>query len=267
VFSSGNLFVINADGTGLRDLNVAGYEPAWGPPGPIVSNPLPSAGSVLVDASRDGGVWWFPQWSEQGGFDRDLWHQGTPLAHYLRARWYRVDELPRPFTITRELLRSYDIVIRASGFGTYTQEEITAYREWVNAGGQLLLAADHMMNLPEDQLAKSFGLEFAGVTRGENILKMIPHPVTQGVGDMGYGVGSALLSYPASAQIIGRLSPGSFLDLNMDGGAQSGEPSAPPVLGVMPYGAGRIVFCGDMNLWNGAPQPLLDNVLQWFRAP
>lgn len=267
VFSSGNLFVINADGTGLRDLHVAGFEPAWGPSGPIVSNPVPAAGAVLVDASRDGGVWWFPQWSEQGGFDPDIWHQGTPLAHYLRGHWYRVDELPRPFPITPELLSSYDIVIRASGFGTYTEEEITAYRQWVAAGGRLLLAGDHMMNLAEDQLAKGFGLEFAGITRGENILKTLPHPVTQGVGDLGYGVGSGLVSFPASAEIIGRLSTGSYLDLNLDGALQSGEPLAPAVLGVMPYGAGRILFCGDMNLWNSAPQPLLDNVLQWFRTP
>jgi len=34
---------------------------------------------VLVDASRDGGVWWFPQW-EQGGFDPNLDHQGQKLA-------------------------------------------------------------------------------------------------------------------------------------------------------------------------------------------
>jgi Tol biopolymer transport system component len=31
VFSNWNLFVINADGSGLRDLNVHGYEPAWSP--------------------------------------------------------------------------------------------------------------------------------------------------------------------------------------------------------------------------------------------
>ena len=268
VFSNKNLFVINADGSGLTDLRVQGYEPAWGPPGPIVSNPVPSAGSILVDASRDGGVWWYPQWAQVGGFDRNLWHQGTPLAQYLRARWYRVDELPRPFTITAELLRSYDIVIRASGFGAYTQEEITAYRDWVTAGGRLLLAGDHMLHLSEDQLAVSFGLEFNGITRGDNILKTVsPHPITAGVADIGYGVGSALLSYPPSAQILGRLSPESFLDLNKDGTQDSGEPSAPAVLGVMTYGAGRIIFCGDTNLWNTAPQPLVDNVLQWFATP
>ena len=37
---------------------------------------------ILVDASRDGGVWWFPQWEQQGGFDFTLPHQGKELADY-----------------------------------------------------------------------------------------------------------------------------------------------------------------------------------------
>jgi hypothetical protein len=265
VFSNWNLFVINADGSGVRDLNVHGYEPAWSAESPIVSNPVASAGAILVDASRDGGVWWYPQWAQEGGFNPTLDHQGKPLADYLRGRGYNVVELPRPFTITRELLESYDIVIRASGFGTYTQEEIDAFQYYVNTGGPLLLLGDHMLHLPVDELALSFGLEFAGVTRGENILTTVAaHPVTEGMVDIGYGVGSGLLSYPASAQILGRLSAGGYLDLNKNEIQDDGEPSAPAVLGVMTHGAGRIVFCGDVNLWNWVPQPLLDNVLEWL---
>lgn len=268
VFSNWNLFVIDGDGSGVRGLNVHGYEPAWGPAGPIVSNPVPRAGTILVDASRDGGVWWYPQWAQAGGFNPTLDHQGKRLADYLRGRGYDVVELPRPFTITRELLESRDIVIRASGFGSYRQEEIDAYQSYVNGGGQLLLLGDHMMNLPVDELALSFGLEFAGVTRGENILTIVAdHPVTWGMVDIGYGVGSGLLSYPTSAQILGRLSAGSYLDLNKDDHQDGGEPSAPPVLGVMTYGAGRMIFCGDGNLWNSLPQPLVDNVLEWLGTP
>jgi hypothetical protein len=39
------------------------------------------------------------------------------------------------------------------------------------------------------------------------------------------------------------------------------------VLGVMPLGLGRIVFCGDVNMWEQVPQPLVKNTLQWFAAP
>ena len=38
-----------------------------------------AANRVLVDASKDGGVWWFPQ---GGSFDPDAYHQGKPLADY-----------------------------------------------------------------------------------------------------------------------------------------------------------------------------------------
>lgn len=69
------------------------------------------------------------------------------------------------------------------------------------------------------------------VRRGDHSL--IAHPITEGVADLGYGVGSGLVAYLASA----------------------------------PYGAGRVVFCGDMNMWEWIPQPLVDNLLAWFAQP
>ena len=35
----------------------------------------------------------------------------------------------------------------------------------------------------------------------------------------------------------------------------------------MPYGHGRIVFCGDSNLWEAVPQPLVKNTISWFSSP
>jgi hypothetical protein len=64
---------------------------------------------------------------------------------------------------------------------------------------------------------------------------------------------------------VGRLSNESYLDLNKNSLRDSSETSAPAVFGVMPYGTGRIVFCGDTNLWEWVPQPLLRNVLAWLR--
>lgn len=221
---------------------------------------------ILVDASRDGGVWWFPQWAQEGGFDFTLPHQGKDLADYFRSMGYRVDELPRPYFVTPALLQGYDIVVRASGFGSYAAEEIAAYQQYVQAGGKLLLLGDHMLNLADDPLALGFGLEFAGITRGENLLdSLVAHPITAGVGPLGYGVGSGLVAYPASAQLLGFLSVGSYLDVNENGVQDAGEPSAPPVLGILPYGTGRVVFCGDVNMWEWIPQPLVQNVLAWFQ--
>ncbi len=222
---------------------------------------------VLVDASRDGGVWWFPQW-EQGGFDPNLDHQGQKLANYLRASGYVVDELPRPYGITSGLLNRYDLVIRASGFGAYSDNEIAAYQDYVQNGGNLLLLADHMLYAPLDRVALSFGIEFAGITRGENLLNdFVSHPITDRLTEERYLVGSGVIAYPATAQIIGRLSSGTYLDLNKNDLQDAGEPTAPDVLGVLTYGAGRIVFCGDVNMWEPVPQPLVDNVLAWLRGP
>lgn len=35
----------------------------------------------------------------------------------------------------------------------------------------------------------------------------------------------------------------------------------------MPFGKGKIVFCGDANLWMQVPQPLVKNTLHWFASP
>jgi hypothetical protein len=174
-------------------------------------------------------------------------------------------ELPRPRRITARLLAGYDIVIRAVGAGNYDPTEIAAYRQYVEDGGHLLLLAEHG---PTDDLAASLGLRYEGVTRGQNLLsRYAPHAITQGVGPMVYRAGSGLLSWPAGARILGWLSEQSYLDLNNNSVQDPGEPSSPPVLGVMAPGSGRIVFCGDANLWQAVPQPLVDNVMAWFRDP
>lgn len=232
--------------------------------------PTPGDGTgmrrVLVDASRDGGVWWFPQGMPGAPFSGTDAHQGQALADAIRSLGNVVEELPRPFAITAELLQSYDIVIRASGFGTYSQTEVSAYKRYVERGGKLLLLADHMKYAPPDGVALAFGIDFEGITLGENVLSTLAtHSITNGVGPLTYMVGSGIVSQPASAQIVGWLSRGSYLDLNKNGVRDSTEPSAPAVLGVMPYGAGRIVFCGDVNLWEQVPQPLVNNVLGWFK--
>jgi hypothetical protein len=218
---------------------------------------------VLVDASRDGGVWWFPQVAPFSGTDA---HQGQDLAYAIRSLGDVVEELPRPFVVTATLLHSYDVVIRANGFGTYSQTEIAAYKEYVGQGGKLLLLADHMMYAPPDGVALAFGIDFEGVTRGDNFLNTFAtHSITSGVEPLTYMVGSGIISQPASAQIVGRLSRGSYLDLDKNGIRDPDDPPAPAVLGVMPYGAGRIVFCGDVNLWEQIPQPLVKNVLAWLK--
>jgi hypothetical protein len=240
------------------------------PPGtpqttPVALPPSPSDSGkprVLIDASRDGGVWWFPQVAP---FDAAAGHQGKLLADEIRSLGYVVDELPRPFLITAEVLERYALVVRAHAFTTYSGAEISAYTDYVAGGGKLLLLADHMHYAASDDMAQAFGIGFAGITRGGNLLNTFaPHSVTAGVAPLVYRVGSGIVSHPAAARIVGWLSSDTYLDLNGNGAFDPGEPTAPAALGVMPFGSGRIVFCGDTNLWQRIPQPLLANVLAWL---
>jgi hypothetical protein len=219
--------------------------------------------NILVDASRDGGVWWKPQ-PQQGPFNPAAPHQGKALADHLRSLRHRVRELMPPTAITPALLADWDIVVRVNSFGPYTAAEIAAYDAWVKDGGSLLLLAEFN---PQDGLAQHFGLTFKGTTAGQQLLsQFVPHPLTAGVMPLGYQTGSGVTAFPPGAKIVGKLSAASFLDLNNNGVHDPGEPLAPAVLGVLPVGLGRIVFCGDANMWEAVPQPLVKNMLHWFAA-
>lgn len=218
---------------------------------------------ILVDASRDGGVWWFPQ---AGPFDPAAAHQGRALAEHLRSLGHRVTELARTSggrpVISEDLLSGYDLVIRAVGLGRYHLSEIDAYRTFVDRGGALLLLADH--GAPDD-LARSFRLRFEGVNRGiGGLSRLTAHRITQGVGPLPYQAGGGLTDFPGDAVILGRLSLLSYLDRNGNGRWNWGEPWSPAVLGALSRGFGRIVFCGDANLWLDVPQPLVRNTLAWL---
>src|SRR4051812_26657256 len=110
--------------------------------------------TILVDASRDGGVWWYPQ---TGTFNPQINHQGTALVNYMHSLGYVVEELPGGATITPELLRKYDLVIRAGEFGTYTAEEMAAYQEFLSRNSSLLLSSEYSAQLQNDQLAAYLG--------------------------------------------------------------------------------------------------------------
>jgi hypothetical protein len=219
--------------------------------------------NILVDASRDGGTWWAPQ-PQAGPFNANAPHQGKALADHLRSLNHFVTEIAPPAAINSALLADRDIVIRAGGRAAYAAAEIAAYDAWVRDGGNLLLLLDHH---PNDPLAAHFGLQFQGAVLGKRMLSsFVPHPLTSGVAPLFYEAGCGLTKHPADAIVVGRLSADSFLDLNNNGAKDAGEPVAPDGLGVMPVGLGRIVFCGDVNLWELVPQPLVKNTLSYLMA-
>jgi hypothetical protein len=87
---------------------------------------------ALVDASKDGGVWWFPQ--RPPDFDPAKHHQGKAMADAMRAKGWEVTELPRDTEITIDQLTGFDLVIRPPAFFPYSEAEASAYRESVASG-------------------------------------------------------------------------------------------------------------------------------------
>ena len=215
--------------------------------------------SVLIDASRGGGAWWFPQGPD---FDPDEPHQGKALADQLRSRGVYVRELPRPFTIDLALLSGYDLVIRAGEFGSYLDFELEAYEQYVVEGGNLLLLQDFLRPTETTLLGPVFGLRFAGITRGIQLMVFLPDPITEGAasGQLKYLSGSALVETPPEAKILAHLDASSYLDMNDNGVKDPGETAAPSVMGRMEFGLGLIVFIGDTNVLEGVPQPLTNNI-------
>jgi len=204
--------------------------------------------TILVDASRDGGAWWYPQ---SGSYNPSASHQGTPLVNYLKSRDYEVIELPRGATITSELLRKFKLVIRAGEFGTYTADELAAYREFLNRNTSLPLASEHSAQLQNDQLASYLGLQFEG-SYTTDITRFDPHPITEGVSTHVFIAGSVVRN-PDPNKI---LTLGYFSDSTMNNAA---------AMGIVKHPTSKIFFIGDVNGLELVPHPLIDNLFKWLK--
>ena len=111
---------------------------------------VPLSKKILIDASHDGGVWWFPQGAS--GFNQDLPHQGKAFADMLRSKGYTVDELGRGAKLQEVDFMGYFIVIRAFGFQTYTQDEIDVYVKLIMRGMNMVFFTDHKKYDPVDEI-------------------------------------------------------------------------------------------------------------------
>ena len=220
---------------------------------------------ILVDASKDGGVWWFPQGTGDV-FSADADHQGKALADYLRNMGYQVDELPRGVVITDSLLSKYSRIIRAPAFFPYTDAEIDAYDNFLKRPGSLMLLQDHLMYTTNDKLSEHLGIEFAGVVSGA-VTGYVANQITDGVSDLPYIAGSIITnaSTNPAITILGSLDSTSFLDVNNNGVYDDGDMNAPPVMGILTnHPSTKIFFLGDGNGIEGIPQPLTQNLVSWL---
>jgi hypothetical protein len=226
------------DGT----VTVAPPDSGTGQP-PDSTRPKPSGeGRILIDASRDGGLWWFPQ---AGPFDSDAPHQGQAFAEYLRSLGYTVDELGRNVVVTEALLDQYTTVIRAGEWGAPHAGELDAYRRFLEREVTLVLLSDHRLTDPTDELAESLGVSFGGAVDGA-VTIFEEHAITAGMGEVPYLMGAAVVAAdPSTVTILGRLADGT------------------PVMGVIASPSANIFFLGDTNTLELVPQPLVDNLLAW----
>ena len=200
---------------------------------------------VLVDASKDGGVWWFPQ---AGPFDPSAHHQGKALADHLRGLEYVVTEMGRGERMTDSLARAHRIIIRANRFGSaYTEAEISAYRGFLACATTLVLLSDHQTYTDgRDEVADLVGVGFVGTSGDETVPTLADHPITQGVDALRYLVGAYAVARDTTAvEFLGWLANGR------------------PVMGVSTATEAKVFFLGDTNLLEFLPQPLLGNLIRW----
>jgi len=176
---------------------------------------------ILVDASKCGGLWWFPQ---GGPFDPAQYHQGKALADFMRLKGWQVTELPRGDVITPEKLHEAEIIIRPPAYFDYSVEEVSAYNQSVMAGTRLLLLGGGSTN---DLIAQFFGLRFEPRTRFASVRKWIPHPFTRNI-NVANVAWTPISEAPPDAVVLAWLS--------------QEETNARPVLGYLPHGKGYVVF-------------------------
>ncbi|MCX6301434.1 MAG: hypothetical protein NTW82_04560 [Bacteroidia bacterium] len=220
---------------------------------------------ILIDASHDGGVWWFPQ-SPLTGFSEDQWHQGKPFADMLRSKGLEVRELGRGEELKEGMFFGSYIVIRTNGFERYTENELEIYTKLARRGMNLVFFTDHKKYDRVDELGDHLGLKFEGVAYGK-VTKLTPHMITKNITSIDYIAGSVLtnLDQNPDIEVLGWLGEEEYGDLNFNGGLDENEPLAPPVMGTLKWEKSKIFFIGDMNGLEIMPQPFIDNLIEWMR--
>jgi hypothetical protein len=203
---------------------------------------------ILIDASHDGGGWWFPQ-STISGFSPSSAHQGKALADLLRSKGFIVEELPSKTLVTTSLLQQYSKVIRAGSFGNYQESELSAYDRFLTGKSSLFLISDYQRPEQTDQLAEMLGIDFKGIHYG-NVRQYAPHAITEGAIPFSYNAGSIVENENTNSkiQILGWLDSKSTL----------------PVMGTLKHQSSKIFFLGDINGIEGVPQPLTNNIVKWL---
>ena len=217
---------------------------------------------ILIDASKDGGTWWFPQ--GPGANNPNLNHQGKKLADYLRSLGYQVDELTQGSRVSWSMLQNYSKVIRAGAIYSYTSDELKAYDSLLKRPSSLLLMQDHLTYFSNDMLSEHLNIRFAGVG-GTTIARFNTHAITQGVSSIPFTAGSAIInSDKTNMTILGYLPDNEFIDMNNNKILDAGDIAGAPVMGILHHPSSKIFFIGDVNGLETVSQPFTTNLFKWL---
>jgi hypothetical protein len=225
---------------------------------------VPLSCKIIIDASHDGGVWWFPQGKPGTPFDANLPHQGKALADILRSQGFEVTELGRGIELSEEMFFGHYIVIRANGFEPYTAREVEVYSNLLERGMNLFFMTDHKHYDLSDEIGELLGLQFAGFSRG-SISTFTEHEITANLDPLWY-TGSVLTNVDQNPNItvLGWLGPFDYADFNFNDIQDPNEPTGMPAMGVLSHPHSRVFFIGDTNSIEFQPQPFIDNLISWI---
>ena len=215
---------------------------------------------IVINASKDGGAWWSPQ---SINCDTAEAHQGKVLVDLLKQEGYSVYESCREEYIDIDDFPNIKLLIVAGSYLKYSDTESEMIYDYVRKGGKLMLLLDHS---PDNSLASKFGLDFQKPNENNGKLIFENHEITSNI-DIEYafnisgfsGLNSSVLDY----DVIARMDEETFLDLNYNGFHDHDEICAPTLIGTMNLEKGKMIFSGDVNIWQNYTK-LFMNTIEWF---
>ena len=214
---------------------------------------------IVINASKGGGVWWFPQDID---CDTSVVHQGKRTVDYLKSEGFLVYESCRQETIDLNEFPNMKLLIVAGSYFPFNYVESKNIADYVRNGGKLMLLIDHT---PNNGLPYHLGLDFRKTNSNDVIIEFKEHEIT---GHRSYehdmnGV-SGLNKSDNTVDVVARLSEATFLDTNYNGVQDENEVNAPIVIGTMQFGQGTVLFSGDINIWQYEENELFKNAISWF---
>lgn len=192
----------------------------------------------------------------------------APFAALARNDGFRVSGNDAPFSAER--LAKVKLLVMANATQDLAPDEISAVRAWVEAGGGLLLIADHMpFSHAADGLARAFGFSFESSfafepVRGPELFsrengRLLDSPVTIDINSL-YAFTGTVLHAPPGATAVMRLGTGWSIYYPKEPWKFDGAPSRPSTDqdlrgAIMAVGKGRVAMFSEAAMFSAQRQP------------